>query len=275
MIKLIALDMDGTLLNAEKQISERNCKAIKSAKDAGIKVILASGRPRTGLQKYLEQLGLTSAEDFVVSYNGSLVERVANNEVLHQTSLKGTDVKAVFVLSQDLGIDIHAFSVKQGLITHQNNPWTDIEAQLNGIDSTVIDFNTIDDNEDFIKVMLVAADKELTEAIYKIPVSLKENYTVVRSADIFLEVLHPDSNKGVAVEKLCEELDLNANEVMCVGDAENDHAMLSFAGMAVAMGNADEITKAMCNYVTKSNIEDGVAIAIEEKALHPLLSSVS
>lgn len=274
MIKLIALDMDGTLLNADKQISERNCKAIQRANDAGIKVILASGRPRTGLQKYLEQLGLTSTDDFVISYNGSLVERVATNEVLHQTSLKGTDVKAVFALSQRFGVDIHAFSVKQGLITHRNNPWTDIEAKLNDIDSSVVDFNAIDDNEDFIKIMMVAADKELTEAISKIPASLKEKYTVVRSADIFLEVQHPESNKGIAVEKLCEELQLSANEVMCVGDAENDHAMLSFAGTAVAMGNADEMTKAMCDYITKSNLEDGVAAVIEEKVLRPLLNSV-
>lgn len=267
MIKLIALDMDGTLLNTEKQISERNCRAIQSAKDAGIKVVLASGRPRNGLQKYLEQLGLTSNDDFVVSYNGSLVERVASNTVLHQTSLKGTDVKTVFEISQSLGVDIHAFSVKQGLITHRNNPWTDIEAKLNDIESSVVDFNRIDENEDFIKVMLVAADAELTTAISKVPASLKNKYTVVRSAAIFLEVLHPDSNKGVAVEKLCHELNITAAEVMCVGDAENDHAMLSFAGVAVAMGNADDATKSMCNFVTKSNLEDGVAIAIEDKAL--------
>ncbi|GLS91408.1 haloacid dehalogenase [Psychromonas marina] len=273
MIKLIALDMDGTLLNKEKLVSERNCQAIQRAKDAGIKVVLASGRPRSGLQKYLEQLGLTTEDDFVVSFNGSLVERVESGAVLHQTSLKGTDIKATFEISQKLGVDIHAFSVTQGLITHRNNPWTDIEATLNNIESTEVDFNLIDDNEVFIKVMMVAAEDDLTAAIAQVPASLKEKYTVVRSAAIFLEVLHKDSNKGVAVEKLCQELNITAAEVMCVGDAENDHAMLAFAGMAVAMGNADDETKAMCHFITKTNLEDGVAVAIEEKALQPLLST--
>tara|TARA_R110001583_G_scaffold22377_5_gene83971 strand:+ start:3806 stop:4618 length:813 start_codon:yes stop_codon:yes gene_type:complete len=267
MIKLIALDMDGTLLNNDKCISERNFQAIQQAKQAGIKVVLASGRPLQGLQAHLENLGLTSDEDFVVSYNGSLVQRVASGDILHQTSLKGADAKAIYAVSQQLGVFIHAFSVKQGLITHQHNPWTDHEAKLNHIIATEVDFNLLDDDEDIIKVMMVADEKDLTPAIKKLPKHLKEQYTVVQSAPFFLECLHLSSNKGIAIEKLSQLLNIEAQEVMCMGDAENDHAMLLFAGVAVAMENADPATKAISNYITKSNTEDGVAIAIEEKAL--------
>jgi len=267
MIKLIALDMDGTLLNNDKKISERNQHAIQCARDAGIKVVLASGRPPQGLQQFLTQLQLTSNDDFCVSYNGSLVQRVGSGEILHQTSLKGTDIKMVFALSQQLGVSIHAFSVKQGLITHQHNQWTDVEAAINGISATEVDFTTLADDDDFIKVMLVADKARLTEAIAQLPAPLKANYTVVRSADIFLEVLHPASNKGIAIEKLCQVLGLSAQQVMCVGDAENDHAMLTFAGLAVAMENADDNTKAIADHITASNHQDGVALAIEEKAL--------
>jgi len=267
MIKLIALDMDGTLLNDSKQISERNFQAIQKAKEQGVKVVLASGRPNQGLQPYLQTLGLVSDDDFVVSYNGSLVQRVASEQVLHQTTLTGYDIKKVFALSLQLGVDIHAFSVKQGLITHQHNEWTDLEAKLNGITATEVDFNHLADNDDFIKVMLVADERRLDEVITKLPASLKEHYTVVRSATIFLEVLHLQSNKGIAVEKLCQILHIDAAEVMCVGDAENDHAMLAFAGVAVAMDNADQATKALADYVTASNRDDGVAQAIEKKVL--------
>jgi Cof subfamily protein (haloacid dehalogenase superfamily) len=267
MIKLIALDMDGTLLNDEKCISKGNFLAIQKAKKAGIKVVLASGRPLQGLHDHLEALDLTNDDDFVVSYNGSLVQRVGNGDILHQTSLKGSDAKAIFAISQQLGVFIHAFSVKQGLITHQHNQWTEQEANLNKIVATQIDFNLLDDDEDIIKVMMVADDKALTLAIQKLPKALKEHYTVVRSAAIFLEFLHIDSNKGIAIEKLCQLLNISAEEVMCMGDAENDHAMMKFAGVAVAMENADDETKAIANYITKSNIEDGVAFAIEEKAL--------
>ncbi|WP_413698939.1 Cof-type HAD-IIB family hydrolase [Psychromonas sp. KJ10-10] len=229
--------------------------------------MLASGRPLQGLLPHLQNLGLTSNDDFVVSYNGSLVQRVGNGEVIHQTSLKGSDAKAILPISKQLGVHIHAFSVKQGLITHQHNPWTDREAEINGITATEIDFNSLDDEEDIIKVMLVAEENDLTVAISQLPKHLKEQYTVVRSATIFLECLHPNSNKGIAIEKLSKLLNIDAQEVMCMGDAENDHAMLKFAGIAVAMENADPETKALANYITKTNSEDGVGIAIQEKAL--------
>lgn len=267
MIKLIALDMDGTLLNSEKRISDTNYQAIQAAKSAGIKVVLASGRPIEGLQSYLKQLGLTGKDDFVVSYNGSLVQRVGCGKVLHKTSLKGADAKIMFEVAQQLGVFIHAFSVKQGLITHQHNTWTDLEAKLNGITATEVDFTQLDDDVDIIKVMMVADEKHLTPAISKLPAELKEKYTVVRSAPFFLELLHPASNKGIAIEKLSELLDIQAEQVMCVGDAENDHAMLKFAGLSVVMENADEETKALAHFITKSNLEDGVAHAIREKAL--------
>jgi len=273
MIKLIALDMDGTLLNNQKSISDANYQAIMDTKEAGIKVVLASGRPLQGLQPHLEHLGLTSEDDFVVSYNGSLVQRVGCGEVLHKTSLKGHDAKSIFKISQQLGVYIHAFSVKQGLITHQHNEWTDIEAKLNGMPATEVDFEMLDDNEDIIKVMMVAHEKQLTAAIKNLPTHLKQQYTVVQSAPFFLELLHPTSNKGIAIEKLTEVLNLSPEQVMCVGDAENDHAMLKFAGLAVAMENADAETKALADHITASNQNDGVARVIEEMVLSKQLCS--
>ncbi len=267
MIKLIALDMDGTLLNDKKEISEANYASIIAAKQAGVKVVLASGRPLQGLQSHLQHLGLTGKDDFVVSYNGSLVQRVGCGEVLHKTSLKGSDAKMMLKISQQLGVYIHAFSVKQGLITHEHNHWTDIEARLNSIEATLVDFNTLDDDEDIIKVMMVADEKQLTPAIKNLPDHLKQQYTVVQSAPFFLELLHPTSNKGIAIEKLTRLLDLSPEQVMCVGDAENDHAMLKFAGLSVVMENADDATKALADHITKSNLQDGVAAAIYEKVL--------
>ena len=138
-------------------------KRFKQQKQAGIKVVLASGRPLQGLQSHLEHLGLTGNDDFVVSYNGSLVQRVGTGEVLHKTSLKGVDAKAIYEISKQLGVYIHAFSVKQGLITHLHNTWTDIEAKLNGMTATEVDFTLLDDNEDIVKVMLVAEEQDLTQ----------------------------------------------------------------------------------------------------------------
>ncbi|WP_221076610.1 sugar-phosphatase [Agarivorans aestuarii] len=270
MIKLIALDMDGTLLNDEKKITPRTYQAIQQAKQAGVKVVLASGRPLEGLRPYLEQLELTSEQDFVISYNGSLVQRVGSGEIIHKTTLNGSDGTQLAKVAEQLGVFIHAFSAEHGLITQQHNPWTDIESSINGMDVSEVNFASLQANDALTKIMFVAEESILDKAIANLPAELRKQYTVVRSAPFFLEFLHRDSNKGVGVEQLANILGLNASEVMCAGDADNDRHMLQYAGLAVAMANADPEIKAMANYIAPSNKEDGVAVAIEENVLSTL-----
>jgi len=270
MIKLIALDMDGTLLNEEKKITPRTHQTIQRAKQAGVKVVLASGRPLQGLIPYLEQLELTSDEDFVISYNGSLVQRVGSGEIIHKTTLSGKDGSELLKVAEQLGVFIHAFSAEHGLITQQHNPWTDIESSLNGMDVSEHDFAQLSADDALTKIMFVAEESVLDQAIANLPAQLREQYTVCRSAPFFLEFLHRDSNKGVGVAQLANILGLSAEQVMCAGDAENDLQMLQYAGLAVAMDNADAELKAIAHYIAPSNKQDGVAIAIEEKVLNCL-----
>lgn len=267
MYKLIAIDMDGTLLNNDKKISKRTFNTIQDAKSQGIKVVLASGRPLQGLTPHLQHLGLTDDNDFVISYNGSIVQRVGSGEIIHQTSLLGGDAKLLQQVSDDLNVFIHAFSPEKGLITHKVNEWTEIESNINAMPVTQTDFQQLECDESLVKIMMVAEPSVLDKAILNLPASLKEKYTVVRSAPFFLEFLHPQSNKGVGVSRLADILGIDAEQVICVGDAENDHHMMKFAGLAVAMENADEETKALADYITLSNEQDGVAVAIEKFAL--------
>lgn len=267
MYKLIAIDMDGTLLNNAREISLRTYNTIQDAKSAGIKIVLASGRPLEGLRPYLEYLGLTGDDDFVIAYNGSLVQRVGNSEVLHRTTLRGSDAKRLQKVATQLDLFIHAFSTEQGLITHQYNQWTEIESSLNCVPVCETDFEQIDDNDHLIKIMMVAGETALDNAIAKLPAALRLDYTVVRSAPYFLEFLHLESNKGLGVAHLANILGIAAEQVMCIGDAENDHHMLKFAGLSVAMGNASPETKALADYIAPNNDQDGVAVAIEKHAL--------
>ncbi|MCG6201206.1 Cof-type HAD-IIB family hydrolase [Psychromonas antarctica] len=267
MYKLIAIDMDGTLLNKNKQITSRTYSAIQDAKAAGIKIVLASGRPLEGLQPYLEYLGLIAEDDFVISYNGSRIQRVGNGKVLHEATLHGSDAKILHKIATEFNVFIHAFSITDGLIAHKNNPWTDIESTVNGVPVCEMDFQQLDDNNALIKIMLVGEPEALDKVVVNLPASLKDNYTVLRSEPFFLEFLHIDSNKGTAVEHLANIMCLDAAQVMCIGDAGNDHHMLSFAGFAVAMGNATLETKALADYIAPSNDQDGVAVAIEVYAL--------
>jgi len=128
MYKLVVLDMDGTLLNSQKEITERVRKAINAAKAIGVKVVLASGRPIDGMLPTLEALGLTTVDDYVLTYNASLILNVASKEVIRSEFLTGQDARDLYHLAVKLGVNTHAYSSKLGLITPKISKYTEHEA---------------------------------------------------------------------------------------------------------------------------------------------------
>ena len=194
MYKLIALDMDGTLLDEEGQISTRNRQAIAAARAQGVKVVLASGRPVAGLMPYLQSLGITGSDEYVLSYNGSLVQSVGSGQVLASRLLTGADASTLAQTASELGVNVHAFSHRQGLITPRNSRYTELERSLNGVSLTELDFATLPVEEPILKVMMVDEPPRLAEAIARLPAELHQRYTVVQSTPFFLEFLHPESN---------------------------------------------------------------------------------
>lgn len=263
MYKLIAVDMDGTLLREDKTVSERTKQAIQMAHAQGVKVVLASGRPIEGLNRYLEELGLCTEEDYVLSYNGSVVQNVGTKEVIAKSVLKGKDLMALYKLSKELGVNIHAFS-KDGCITPKMNEYSQLEGRINGIPVHEVNYDTISAEEDIVKIMLIDPVEVLEEAIKKLPQTLYDEYTIVRSAPFFLEFLNKNSGKAVGVKALGEHLGIKREEIICIGDAGNDLDMIEYAGLGVAMGNAFEEVKKAADYITDSNEEDGVAKVIEK-----------
>lgn len=263
MYKLIAIDMDGTLLKRDDTISERNKLALKKVREKGIKVVIASGRPIHGLEHYLEELELTTEDEYVMSYNGSVVQNIKTKEVIAQNMLKGKDLHDLYYLSKVLEINMHAFS-KRGCITPKISPYTQLESKLNGIEIHEIAYETISLKEDIIKIMYVGSKEEIDRVIKELPDYLYEKYNVVRSMPYFLEFLSKTSGKQIGLKLLAKRFGLVPQEIMCIGDAGNDIGMLKYAGLGVAMGNAFEEVKEVADYVTKTNEEDGVAYAIEK-----------
>lgn len=267
MYKLIALDMDGTLLNHQKQISARNKAAIAAARQQGVTVVLASGRPLEGMSAYLEELGMTGEEDYVICYNGTLVQRAADRSVIRSQSLRGRDASHIASLAAELGVNVHAFSPERGLITPAMNHYTEHESRLNDLPVTLLDFAVLSPEEEILKVMLIDPPELLGPAIARLPAELYQAYTVVQSAPFFLEIMNRESHKGAGVAALAEHLGIERHQVICMGDAGNDSHMIDYAGLGIAMGNATDELKAMADHITASNDEDGVALAIERFVL--------
>lgn len=268
MYKLIALDMDGTLLTTEKKISENTKKALKEAEAKGVKVVLASGRPLSGITRYLEELDLFKGDDYVLSFNGGIVINSKTEEVITSSLLKGSDLKVIYNISKELDINIHAFSVKEGLITPKMSQYTQHECDINGIEATIKDFNEVEDEEDIVKVMMIDPQEKLDKAIEKLPKDLYDKYSVFKSAPFFLEFTNKEVDKGKGLKKLGDYLGIKKEEIIACGDAGNDLSMVKYAGLGVAMANATDDVKKAADYITLSNDEDGIAHVVNKFILN-------
>lgn len=263
MYKLIALDMDGTLLSEDKTISKANFKAIQRAKAKGVKVVLATGRPINGIKKYLKELNLIEAGDYAVAYNGALVQRTKDGKIIADNPMNIEDLNYLYELSKRLKVHIH-FLTESKCVTTEINEYSMVEATINEIPLEVADFSKIPLDTNVVKIMFIDEANYLSKVIEQLPSEVYDKYTVVRSAPYFLEFLNKKVNKGFGVGLLAENLGISHKEVICIGDAGNDIDMIKYAGLGVAMGNAFPEVKQIADYVTCTNEEDGVAKVINK-----------
>lgn len=263
MYKLIALDMDGTLLKDDKSISNENFNAIQKARENNIKVVLATGRPIKGIEKFLKELNLLSEDEYAVTFNGAVVKTTKGDHIMAKTLMTYEDLAYLYKLSKELKVNIHAHTDEE-CITPKSSKYSVLEAELNSIPLTEVDFDKLDENTIIVKTMFIDDEKILDRVIEVLPKELYEKYTIVRSAPYFLEFLNKASNKGTGVKLLSEKLGIKREEIICVGDADNDKHMIEYAGLGVAMGNAADSIKEIADFVTKSNEENGVAYVIDK-----------
>ncbi|EKY3120646.1 sugar-phosphatase [Cronobacter turicensis] len=267
-IKLIAIDMDGTLLLPDHTISPGVKNAIAAAREQGINVVLTTGRPFAGVESYLRELHMDKPGDYCITYNGALVQKASDGSTVAQTPLSYDDYRYLEQLSREVGSHFHALD-RTTLYTANRDisRYTVHESFVATIPLVFCEAEKMDPGMTFLKVMMIDEPEILDKAITRIPQDVKEKYTVLKSAPYFLEILDKRVTKGTGVKSLAEVLNIQPEEVMAIGDQENDIAMLEYAGVGVAMENAIDAAKEAANFVTRSNLEDGVAYAIEKFAL--------
>jgi Cof subfamily protein (haloacid dehalogenase superfamily) len=266
MYKLIAVDMDGTLLREDKTISKETLRAIQKAKAKGVKIVLSTGRPVDGINRYLNELDLMREGDYAIAFNGALVQSTKTKEVIAQTLMSLEDVSYLYDISKNLNVNIHVLT-EDSCITPKWSTYSQLEKDINNIPLEIVDFNNLDVNTTIVKIMMVDEPEVLSKAIDKLPKEVYEKYSVLRSSPYFLEFLDKKVNKGYGVELLAKKLGIKREEVICIGDAGNDIHMIQFAGLGVAMGNAFPEVKEVADYITLSNEENGVAHVIDKFVL--------
>lgn len=266
-IKLVAIDIDGTLLNSQHQITTEVHTAIQDAKKAGVKIVIATGRPISGVRAILEELNLTDTGDYVITFNGGLVQDAATAEDVVKETLSYDDYLDIELLARKLKLPMHA-STKQGMYTANRNigKYTIYESML--VDSPVF-YRTPEEmaDKEIVKIMLVDEPDILDEKIKLIPPSFFNKYNISKSAPFYLEITPKTASKGKAIQYLAEYLGLTLDQTMAIGDQENDRSMLEMVHNPVVMENGTAELKKIAKYITKSNQESGVAHAIREWVL--------
>ncbi|WP_099075657.1 sugar-phosphatase [Proteus alimentorum] len=264
-IKLIAIDLDGTLLNKQHEITPEVKQAVQRAKEAGVKIVLASGRSLNGISPYLKTLGLDTSDCYCISNNGSQIHQADNGEVIIQDLLNFEDYLYFESLAREIGVHFHVISDNKIYTTNSHiSHFTCQEAFLSWTPLYYRPLNEMQTDMYFSKFMIVDAPAVLDNAIQYLPANIYQQYSILRSAPYFIEVLNTNVNKGSAVQKIAEHLKITPEKIMCIGDQGNDLAMLKYAGLGVAMGNAPEEVKKVAKFVTLSNEEHGVAVAINK-----------
>ena len=237
-IKLIALDMDGTLLRDDHAISEENRQAVQRAKEAGIHVVVSTGRPIARSRDIIESLG---ESEYAITVNGGEIYDRYYNLVERQV-LEMAEVKRLWELQK----------------VHNIRLWTSTVQGAFDSDHT---FEYPVDDYDWLKIGFEVPDEEIRKVILK-EVTANPALEVTNSSPVNIEINPSGVSKAAALHKVSDWLGFSINEVMAVGDSLNDMAMIKEAGIGVAMGNAQEDVKQAANLVTKSNMEDGVAHVI-------------
>ncbi|MGM9972143.1 MAG: Cof-type HAD-IIB family hydrolase [Anaeroplasmataceae bacterium] len=266
MIKLVTIDLDNTLLNKNKEITEYNKEIIKLARKKGVHIVLATGRPIEGVKDYLNILNMNTKDDYVICYNGGKIYNLYNNEIIHSEFITASEMQSVYKLSKNMGLYFHTFDINGNLYCPHFNHYTDIEATLNHIDCHIKDVMDFKD-ELFLKAMIVDSEENINYAYNHVPSEFKEKFNVVRSSKIFLEFLNKKVDKGNALTYLANYLNIDIKDTMAIGDASNDKGMIVSSGIGVAMSNAFPEILEIADYITTSCEESGVGYAINKFCL--------
>ena len=266
MIKLVAIDMDGTLLNSKKELLEETKQYFKDfhKKETDTLLVLCTGRPESGIRPYLKDLGYLEENHYIISQNGANIYESRTGKRVMDAFLESAAIQKWIELGKKHEISVMGAGVDYYYCFDQEpTEWMEFDVKL--VSGKLKRIPTKESlNTDFYKILLMGDEEQLNEFETFIPEEWRDEFYVVRSQKYLVEVLTKGVNKAFGLEKLAQKLNIQPSEIAAIGDAANDIEMLEYAGLAVAMGNASEEVKAIADIVTDTNENNGVIKAIDQ-----------
>jgi Cof subfamily protein (haloacid dehalogenase superfamily) len=262
-IKLIAIDQDGTLLNDQGSVSERNVRAVQTAVSQGIQVIIATGKTYGSAVAVMAQLGIQAPGVFTQG----LVICNADGSVRHEKALDRETAVQLIQFAENHNLPQSAYCGLR-ILTPRPDAYQKLLHEKYHEPAPVVVGSLLDIIDDIrINKLLLADEKTPTETRRALKALVGDKATVTQGVPEYLEMLPPGASKGRGVRMLLDDMGIYPDELLAIGDGENDIEMLQMAGVGVAMGNGRTAVKAIADYITSDNNHSGVAEAIEKFAL--------
>lgn len=265
MYSLLALDLDGTLLNQENQISAQNISALKHVIHHGGTVVLCSARPVKAIAAVIRDTELEHLIRYFISFNGAWIYDVVEKKDIRFIPFSHAEVKTAITMLTRNEFKYHFFTRNNIISCTENiSDYTRYESQLFAMEIILTKPRDIVQQEDIVKVSIVGSTDFIDGVANKIDEEFHRKYSLSKTSQHYYEIMKYGISKGEALHYLSQYLNIGAQSVVSIGDQENDISMFPFSAVGIAMGNASDFVKSCADRVSKDNNQHGVAFAINQ-----------
>lgn len=261
--KMLVLDIDDTLLNSDHVISDVTKERLIKFQEDGFVLVLATGRPTPSALEKSRELQLDHYNSYALSFNGGVVTHVKSNEELFSQRMELNEQKELVQFIHETGLALIAYT-DDAVILSKENDYSHIEGELTGVD-TIYDSEYANNISTPELKFIAVGDPALVEKHNKeLDGRFGQSTNAMTSKEFFLEFMHKDVSKGLSLQKLCDHMGIDIQDVIAVGDGNNDAPMIEVAGLGIAMGNASEYLKSIADEITGTNDEDGIVQILDK-----------
>lgn len=263
-IKMVAIDLDGTLLRSDGTVSDYTLQTLKKARDKGVIVAIATGRMYQAARRYGEMLQLGDSP--LLLFAGGLIETLETKKILFQQTISLADTTKAVRLARKYHWQMQTY-IDDELGVYEHDAWAKDYERITGCKAVALGEAFYTPKGPSNKLLSRGGHEDLLTRKPILEKAMPGKFTIVFSGPTFMEIMPKGVDKGIGIQRLGGLYHIPVEQIMSLGDSQNDLAMLKAAGFSVAMGNASEEIKQAAHAVTASNNEDGVARAIEKYVL--------
>lgn len=257
--RMIALDLDGTLTNSDKIITPQTKDALFEYQEHGGRIVLASGRPTQGIVPLAEELELHKYGGFILAFNGSRIVNCETGEVLFNQTLEREQTARLHELAQEYSINILTYEGNRIYTENAEDKYAKVEQFITKMDMVQVPDIAKAVKEPVNKCLMTGEPEKVAYVEEQVKAAMGSQINVYRSQDFFLELVPQNIDKAASLDSLLKGLNMTRQDLIACGDGFNDLSMIQYAGLGVAMSNADPEIQKAADYVTFSNDEDGIA----------------